>query len=773
MRARSEGGILPVHLVIQLAVEFAHRGFKRGEFRRIILQQRAPLRHPGTEKVEDLGKEILPAALRVRVAGAERKALRGVGHHLDFEALGKNVDGRRGPGDGLAVVVGLRDFPGVAELREHRREVIHAERVAPGENRRVVELLRIEPRRADEEAVVAEHIKHDAEVAAAAFGGLGHFTVREHRAVEAWLAVIARHIIEQREALGRVEHAASGERRGLVAVAHVVPVEIPLAGGDELRGHARVIGIGNALLLRVLELDGVAARTDRGDEAVFQKETLRGEHEARDVLHRLRVRPRAGGIGARVGAAVVNEGRDGQRGVGTVVGGVVAFGDVIAARELILRVFSRRGIDDRDIPLIHEDLVAPAAEAILHGGLGEHGDAMAAEPAAGLAEIAGDAEAEDFVGRFDAVLEPHGFEVEAADEGIRNRARSTVGARQRGVGIGAEIGARDRHAVGLDVGGIAEIGELGDEAQREALLHGDLPSIEGLVTRAPGPCEIVAIRRDGGRQQRLDAIAVHGLELPAVVVDCAILIGEGEALVRGAEAVEAGERDGAVGERLAGVLPRGDLVLAVPAEGEVVVHAPLLVGDVDGGELERLIRRRDGPTRLVVKVPVTPALGILIEAEQPHRECLRNEHPIVVGLVTLVAPRAEHRLERGAGAREVGLLAAEGDEAAGLAEAEEDGVGPTRNLGTLDVVEIDGDARLDEIARGTGGRAAHPEIEIVAVGPAAGGVVEARVRVLDVDLDVGRVRKHLLEVGRGDVGEKFGRERGDGGGRILEPGVEA
>ena len=93
VRARSKGGILPVHLVIQLAVEFAHRGFKRGEFRGIILQQRAPLRHARAEEVEDLGKKILPAALRVRVAGAEGETLRGVGHHLDFEALGENVDG--------------------------------------------------------------------------------------------------------------------------------------------------------------------------------------------------------------------------------------------------------------------------------------------------------------------------------------------------------------------------------------------------------------------------------------------------------------------------------------------------------------------------------------------------------------------------------------------------------------------------------------------------------------------------------------------------------
>ena len=108
-----------------------------------------------------------------------------------------------------------------------------------------------------------------------------------------------------------------------------------------------------------------------------------------------------------------------------------------------------------------------------------------------------------------------------------------------------------------------------------------------------------------------------------------------------------------------------------------------------------------------------------------------------------------------------------------MAEAEEDGVGPTRNFSALDVVEIDGDARLDEIARGTGGRAAHAKIEIVAIGPAAGGVVEARVGVLDVDLNISRVRKHLLEVSRGDVGEKLGRERRDGRGRVLEPGVEA
>ena len=398
---------------------------------------------------------------------------------------------------------------------------------------------------------------------------------------------------------------------------------------------------------------------------------------------------------------------------------------------------------------------------------------MAAKPAVGLPEIARDAEAVNFVGGLDAVLEPHGLEIEAADVGIWNRPGGTVGARQRGIGIGAEVGPGDRHTVGLDVGGVAEIRELGDEAQRQALLHGNLPGIERLMARAARSGKIVAVGRDRRRQQRLDAVAVNRLELAAIVVDRAVLVNESEALVGRAEAVETRERHGPVGERLARVLPRGDLVLAVPAEGEVVVHEPLFKRDVDGGGLEGLIRGSDRPARLIAEIPVPPALVVLIEAEQAHREFFRDEHAVVVRLVTLLMPAAEHRLERGAIAREVGLLAAQRNEPAGLAETEENGIGPARHLGALDVVEIDRDARLDEVARRPGGGATHAEIEIAAVGAAAGGVVETSVGILDIDFDVGRVREHLLEVGRGNVGQKLGRKRGDGGGRVLEAGVEA
>ncbi|MDP3071722.1 MAG: hypothetical protein Q8N18_15635 [Opitutaceae bacterium] len=293
------------------------------------------------------------------------------------------------------------------------------------------------------------------------------------------------------------------------------------------------------------------------------------------------------------------------------------------------------------------------------------------------------------------------------------------------------------------------------------------------MPRAARAGEVVVVGGDGGREERLDAVAIHRLEFTAVIVDGAVLGVEDEALVVRVKAVEAGKDDSAVSERFAGILPRGDLILAVPAEGEIVVHAAFFKGHVDRGVLEGLVADGDGPARLIVEVPVAPALVVLVEAEQAHREFLRDDHAVVVGLVALLVPRAEHRLERGAVALEVGLFAGERDEAARLPEAKQDRVGAARDFSALHVVEIDGHARLDEIARGARRRAAHAELVVVAVGAAALGVVEAGVGILDVDLDVGRVREHLLEVGRGDVGEKLGRKRRDRGGRVLEAGVEA
>ena len=267
---------------------------------------------------------------------------------------------------------------------------------------------------------------------------------------------------------------------------------------------------------------------------------------------------------------------------------------------------------------------------------------MAAIPAIGAARFDGGAEAEDFVVGDDRILEPDRLEVGAAGEGIGHGAGRAIGARERKVGIGAQVGAGDGHAVGLDVGAVAEIGELEHHAPRQALLHGELARGEGLVTHAAGAGEIILIGRDGGREERLDAEAARALKLAAQVVDHAVVLGKREAVVRIAEASGAGRHDGAVDDRAATVLPRGDLVGGVPADGEAVVHVALFERGVDGRVLVRLVGGGDSPTRLIAEIPVPPALVVLVEAEQAHGEFLRDEHAIVVGLVALLVPRAEH-----------------------------------------------------------------------------------------------------------------------------------
>ena len=68
-----------------------------------------------------------------------------------------------------------------------------------------------------------------------------------------------------------------------------------------------------------------------------------------------------------VGATVPRERCHGHAGVARVVGAVVAFGEVEAARELVLRALGVGGVGDGDVAVVDEDLVAPAAEAVLRG----------------------------------------------------------------------------------------------------------------------------------------------------------------------------------------------------------------------------------------------------------------------------------------------------------------------------------------------------------------------------------------------------------------------
>ena len=226
-----------------------------------------------------------------------------------------------------------------------------------------------------------------------------------------------------------MEDAAGGECGRRVAVVHMLAIEIPFASRDELGADARVVGIGDALFLGVLEFDIVAPRAERRHEPVFKPETLGGEHEARDVFDSLRIRAGAGRVCARVGAAVIGERGDRQGGVRAVVGREGSLGDVVASRELVLRILGRSGVDDWDVAIVDEDLVAPAAEAILRGGLAKHSDAMPAKPARGVPEGCGGAEAINLVGCAERIFKPHGLEVEPADVRIGDRAGGAVRAR--------------------------------------------------------------------------------------------------------------------------------------------------------------------------------------------------------------------------------------------------------------------------------------------------------------------------------------------------------
>ena len=418
-----------------------------------------------------------------------------------------------------------------------------------------------------------------------------------------------------------------------------------------------MIGVEDARLLRVAELDLVAPRAERRHQTVAPPEALAGDHERGDVLQRVGVGAGAGGVRGLVAFPVPEKRRHRHAGIARVPRAVIGRRNVVPARELVLPALGGGGVGDRRVRVIDQDLVAPAPQPVLCRVLGQSGDPVAAEPAVGATDVRGEARAPDLVVRENPVLEPDRLEIQTSREGVGHRAGRAVGPRQGEVGIGAEVRPAHCHAVGLHVRAVAEVGELEHQAARQPLLHRDLPVQEGLVAHTARSGEIEVVGRDGGRQQRLHPVAAGALELALQVVDDPILLAEGEAVVGRAEATGPGRSGRAVDHRPAAIPPRGDLVGRVPADREAVVHVALLHRHVDGGIAERLIRDGRRPARRVIEVPVAPALVVLVEAEQSQGDLPRHQHLVVVGLVALVAPRTEHRLERRARALEIGPLA--------------------------------------------------------------------------------------------------------------------
>ena len=91
----------------------------------------------------------------------------------------------------------------------------------------------------------------------------------------------------------------------------------------------------------------------------------------------------------------------------------------------------------------------------------------------------------------------------------------------------------------------------------------------------------------------------------------------------------------------AGREPRGDGVGGVPRERNVIGGITALIAAADRGVGPRLVAEGAGEAALFVEVPLAPALGVLVEAEETETEFAADEDMVVVELVAKVVPRAD------------------------------------------------------------------------------------------------------------------------------------
>ena len=407
------------------------------------------------------------------------------------------------------------------------------------------------------------------------------------------------------------------------------------------------------------------------------------------------------------------------------------------------------GGGDGDVVLVDEDFVLPTADAILLGEFGEPGEAVAAEPLAEVGLPRG-TETVDFVAVLERVAAPVVLEVELPRARVGHDGECGRG--DVGIGIAGEEEVGVHIAPGEDAVDVVKVRELRRDRAREALFDLELPLVKTLRAHTAGAGEVVGVAHEGGGDER-GARGALAEEFGAEIEDGVVLPDEGVAVAR---AEGRGRRDrSAIDGGSAGREPRGDGVGGVPGERGVVGGVAALVAAADDGFGEGLIAEGAGEAALLVEIPLAPALGVLVEAEETETQFAADEDMVVVELVAKVVPRADDGFGGGGRAAELGKLARERDGAAGGTEAKEDGIGPARHLRALDVVEIDGDGGLRVVDRGRAGDAAHAEAEIVAGGVATGRVVEAVGRVLDLAFDVGGVGEHRLKIGGADVGEKL------------------
>ena len=470
----------------------------------------------------------------------------------------------------------------------------------------------------------------------------------------------------------------------------------------------------------------------------------------------------------------------------------------------------RIGVERRVEPGVAEVL---ATGRSLHVGRGaDH--AVRTEPAPEI-ELPGCGALDDLAVAFLRAVQPAGLGVVLAGEGVdaltggigRERGRAEIqdlgAVRERTVGVGEDRGTAGR-AVGeglVGVGGrlFTRGGEVDVEFFGEPVVDGDGEDLALDALAAAGAVDVAA-RVEEARVNRLAVVGVVAPEArvgeerrggvddvgPVAVLhddgaDGGADVVEGDGRARRVDdrvALGGGERlpvGGQVEDRRAAVEPVGDVgVGEVRARvGDGAGDALAFVFDPDLGAVGGTPRGGEVDTVGVVGEVGAILLSAFGDAADAHAEPVGHQHLVHVdgGAAAVVAVELE--IEPVGGAVELGALGRDVDDAAGAAEAEEDGVGPAGIVDALDGVESRARIRRQVVARHCAAEAAGAEVD-VDLGAGEDGVDHAlTVEVAGVFREVGGERERLLERGGADVVEEILRQHIEDAGRVLEGRVKA
>ena len=171
---------------------------------------------------------------------------------------------------------------------------------------------------------------------------------------------------------------------------------------------------------------------------------------------------------------------------------------------------------------------------------------------------------------------------------------------------------------------------------------------------------------------------------------------------------------------------------------------------------------------------------LLVDRGDAERDAAFFQHAIEVDRAAVGIFRTVARTDFGAVTLELRMDDRALDDAGGITNTEEEGIGATADGDAGGVIRIKRNVGDKVVARAGGGADATDAIVALGifaavglVGPARRGCAAGEVAGHAADFGRGGEREEFAEVSRGGVAEKLGRDDADGGADIAEGGVDA